>query len=129
EGRFREDLFHRLNVIRIQVPPLRERREEIPALIDYYLKQYQQESEKSEIKLAQEALDLMVVYDWPGNVRQLCNEIRRIVAYSEPGSTATIEVLSPEIAQMAHQNKPDPAADAEAVEDWHESTGGGTLAE
>jgi DNA-binding NtrC family response regulator/tetratricopeptide (TPR) repeat protein len=129
EGRFREDLFHRLNVIRIQVPPLRERREEIPALVDYYLKQYQQEAAKSGIKLAQEALDLMVVYDWPGNVRQLCNEIRRIVAYSEPGSTATIEVLSPEIAQMAHQNKPDPAADAEAVEDWHESTGGGTLAE
>ncbi len=129
EGRFREDLFHRLNVIRIHVPPLRERREEIPALIDYYLKQYQQESAKSEIKLSQEALDLLVVYDWPGNVRQLCNELRRIVAYSEPGATATAEVLSPEIVQMTRQNKPGPSSDAETIEDWHEATGGGTLAE
>jgi Nif-specific regulatory protein len=129
EGRFREDLFHRLNVIRIQVPPLRERREEIPALIDHYLKQYQQESAKSEIKLSQEALDLLVVYDWPGNVRQLCNEIQRIVAYSEPGATATVEVLSPEIAQMTRQNEPDPGPEAETIEDWHGTSGGGTLAE
>jgi transcriptional regulator with GAF, ATPase, and Fis domain len=131
EGRFREDLFHRLNVIRIQVPPLRERREEIPVLIDYYLKQYQQESAKSEIKLSQEALDLLSVYDWPGNVRQLCNEIRRIVAYSEPGAAATVEVLSPEIVQMTRQNKnkPGPSPDAETLEDWHEATRGGTLAE
>ncbi|HYP25762.1 MAG TPA: sigma 54-interacting transcriptional regulator [Blastocatellia bacterium] len=103
EGKFREDLFHRLNVIRIQVPPLRERREEIPALINHYLKQYQQEAAKMDIQLAEEALDLMVVYDWPGNVRQLCNEVRRIVAYGESGTIATPEALSPEIIRASRE--------------------------
>jgi DNA-binding NtrC family response regulator/tetratricopeptide (TPR) repeat protein len=101
EGRFREDLFHRLNVIRVHIPPLRERREEIPALINYYLNLYQQEIAKSEIKLAEEMVDLMVVYDWPGNVRQLCNEIRRIVTYGDSGSIVGAESLSPEIARIS----------------------------
>ncbi|HVF88961.1 MAG TPA: sigma 54-interacting transcriptional regulator [Blastocatellia bacterium] len=103
EGRFREDLFHRLNVIRIQVPPLRERREEIPALVNHYLLQYQQEAAKMDIQMAEEALDLMVVYDWPGNVRQLCNEVRRLVAYSESGTIATPEALSPEIVRASRE--------------------------
>jgi transcriptional regulator with PAS, ATPase and Fis domain len=101
EGRFREDLFHRINVIRIQVPPLRQRREEIPALINHYLNQYQQDSAKRDIRLSEEAVDLMVVYDWPGNVRQLCNEVRRIVTYSESGTIVTPEALSSEIARAA----------------------------
>ena len=103
EGRFREDLFHRLNVIRVHVPPLRERREEIPALIEHYLRQYQQETSKAELRISQEAIDLMVVYDWPGNVRQLCNELRRIVAYAEPGSTATADALSAEIVEASER--------------------------
>ena len=103
EGRFREDLFHRLNVIRIQVPPLRQRREEIPALINYYLTLYQKEAAKSEIMLSEEALDLLVVYDWPGNVRQLCNEVRRIVAYSESGAIVTEESLSAEIVKATRE--------------------------
>jgi DNA-binding NtrC family response regulator len=106
EGRFREDLFHRLNVIRIQVPPLRERREEIPVLINYYLNLYQQESSKREIHLSEETVDLMVVYDWPGNVRQLCNELRRIVAYSESSSIVTPDMLSPEIARAGLDIQP-----------------------
>jgi transcriptional regulator with PAS, ATPase and Fis domain len=103
EGKFREDLFHRLNVIRIMVPALRQRREEIPALINYYLTLYQKEAAKSEMKLSEEALDLMVVYDWPGNVRQLCNEVRRIVAYGEPGSVSTVESLSKEIVKASRE--------------------------
>jgi DNA-binding NtrC family response regulator/tetratricopeptide (TPR) repeat protein len=99
EGRFREDLFHRLNVIRIQVPALRQRREEIPALVSHYLTQYQEESAKRDIQISEEALDLMLVYDWPGNVRQLCNEVRRIVAYGESGTVINPEHLSPEILQ------------------------------
>lgn len=99
EGRFREDLFHRLNVIRVHVPPLRQRREEIPALINHYLNQYQQESTKREIRLSEETVDLMVVYDWPGNVRQLCNEVRRLVTYSESGAIVTPESLSSEIVR------------------------------
>jgi len=80
---------------------LRQRREEIPALINHYLTQYQQESAKSDIRLSEETVDLMVVYDWPGNVRQLCNEMRRIVAYSESGSIVTPEGLSSEIVQAS----------------------------
>ena len=101
EGKFREDLFHRLNVIRIQVPPLRERREEIPVLINHYLNLYQQEAAKRDIQLSEETVDLMVVYDWPGNVRQLCNEVRRIVAYSDSGSIGSPDQLSPEILRAS----------------------------
>jgi DNA-binding NtrC family response regulator len=103
EGRFREDLFHRLNVIRVQVPPLRQRREEIPALVNHYLNQYQQESAKREIRLSEETVDLMVVYDWPGNVRQLCNEVRRIVTYSESGTVVTPDGLSSEIVRASRE--------------------------
>lgn len=100
EGKFREDLFYRLNVIRLYIPPLRERTKEIPVLINHYMKQYQHEMAKSEIKMPQQIIDLMVGYDWPGNVRQLCNEIRRIVAYSESGGIVTAEMLSPEILRI-----------------------------
>jgi DNA-binding NtrC family response regulator/tetratricopeptide (TPR) repeat protein len=106
EGKFREDLFHRINVIRIHVPPLRDRREEIPALIDYYLKLYEQEAAKSDIQLSEEAVDLMVVYDWPGNVRQLCNEVRRLVAYTDSGTIAGTEALSPEIVRASNELDP-----------------------
>jgi DNA-binding NtrC family response regulator len=101
-GRFREDLFYRLNVIRLSVPPLRERKEEIPALLSHYLELYQLEAGKCGIELTGEAADLLTVYDWPGNVRQLCNELRRIVAYAEPGELVTTESLSPEVAGGKH---------------------------
>ena len=103
EGRFREDLFHRINVIRVEVPPLRQRREEIPALINHYMNEYQQQSAKSEIRLAEETVDLMVVYDWPGNVRQLCNEVRRLVTYGESGTIVTPEALSSEIVRAGRE--------------------------
>jgi DNA-binding NtrC family response regulator len=80
---------------------LRQRREEIPALINHYLNEYQLESAKSDIRLSEETVDLMVVYDWPGNVRQLCNEMRRIVTYSESGTIVPPEALSSEIARAS----------------------------
>lgn len=103
EASFREDLFHRLNVIRIHVPPLRERREEIPHLINHYFNLYQREAAKTELKLAEETVDLMVVYQWPGNVRQLCNEIRRIVTYTESGSIIGPDALSAEIVRASRK--------------------------
>jgi hydrogenase-4 transcriptional activator len=109
EGKFREDLFHRINVIRIQVPPLRQRREEIPALINHYLTEYQKESAKNEVRLSEETVDLMVVYDWPGNVRQLCNEMRRIVTYSESGSIVTPDALSSEIVRASRELESTPS--------------------
>ncbi|HYT73752.1 MAG TPA: sigma 54-interacting transcriptional regulator, partial [Vicinamibacterales bacterium] len=97
DNRFREDLFYRLNVVRLRLPPLRERREEIPPLIDHYLRQSAEEQKKGRLTLDDETLEYLVLYAWPGNVRQLVNEISRVVAYAEPDGTITPALLSPEI--------------------------------
>ena len=98
EGKFREDLYYRLNVIRIHVPPLRERREEIPHLSTYFLREASERLGKPDIHLSSEALDAFSQYWWPGNVRQLKNEIQRAVAMSAPGATIEAPHLSPEIS-------------------------------
>jgi DNA-binding NtrC family response regulator/tetratricopeptide (TPR) repeat protein len=97
EGKFREDLFYRLAVIRIHVPPLRDRREEIPHLSTYFLREASERLGKPDILLSSEALDVFSQYWWPGNVRQLKNEIQRAVALSAPGGTIEPSHLSPEI--------------------------------
>jgi len=100
EGKFREDLYYRLNVIRIHVPPLRERREEIPHLSTYFLREASERLGKPDIRISSEALDAFSQYWWPGNVRQLKNEIQRAVAMSAPGGTIEAPHLSPEISAM-----------------------------
>jgi DNA-binding NtrC family response regulator len=97
EGRFREDLFYRLNVVRLKLPPLRERREEIPPLLHHYLRRYGDEQRKGRLALSDEALEYLLLFAWPGNVRQLANEVRRIVAMVEPDTTITPPMLSPDI--------------------------------
>src|SRR5439155_19281860 len=97
EGKFREDLYYRLSVIRIHVPPLRERREEIPHLSTYFLREASDRLGKPDIGLSSETLDVFSQYWWPGNVRQLKNEIQRAVALSLPGGTIEPTHLSPEI--------------------------------
>ena len=82
EGKFREDLFYRLNVIAIDLPPLRSRREDIPLLVAHFLKHYTDENGFSERTLAADALRALVDYDWPGNVRELENAIERGVVLS-----------------------------------------------
>ncbi len=94
EGRFREDLFYRLNVVRLRLPPLRERREEIPPLIDHYLRKIAEEQKKGRLALDDETLEFLVLYAWPGNVRQLVNEISRVVAFADADSTITPALLS-----------------------------------
>ena len=79
EGRFREDLFYRLHVISIQLPPLRERKDDIPLLVQHLLAKHGDENGKRDLELAPEALDLLSEYDWPGNVRELENVIERAV--------------------------------------------------
>lgn len=81
-GSFREDLFWRLNVIPIYIPPLRERREDIPLLVDYYLRSFCNIYKKS-VKIDDEAMKLLLSYDWPGNVRELANTIERLVVMTE----------------------------------------------
>jgi DNA-binding NtrC family response regulator len=97
EGRFREDLYYRLSVIRIHVPPLRERREEIPHLATLFLREAAERLGKPDVTLGSEVLDVFSQYWWPGNVRQLKNEIQRIVAMSAPGRPIDTTHLSSEI--------------------------------
>jgi hydrogenase-4 transcriptional activator len=100
EGKFREDLYYRLSVIRIHVPPLRDRREEIPHLSTYFLREALERLGKPDIHLSSETLDVFSQYRWPGNVRQLKNEIQRAVALSAPGGTVEPAHLSPEISTL-----------------------------
>ena len=82
EGRFREDLFYRLNVITIELPPLRQRREDIPLLVDFFLKKYAEENDRPVRHITPEALRPLMSYSWPGNVRELENVIERAVVLS-----------------------------------------------
>ncbi len=84
EGTFREDLYYRLNVFTIFIPPLRERRTDIPQLAQHFLKTYAASMNKPVREIAPEALDLMVRYDWPGNVRELENVIERAMVLGQP---------------------------------------------
>lgn len=102
-GRFREDLYYRLNVIRLRVPPLRERRSEIPNIVAYYINHYATKFGRRDIQITPQAVDLLMVYDWPGNVRQLCNEIQRIVARSENDTLLTPDHLS---SELRHTSSP-----------------------
>jgi hydrogenase-4 transcriptional activator len=98
EGPFREDLFYRLNIVHLHIPPLRERRIEIPALAHHYLEKYGTEYAKGNLRLAEETMEYLVLFKWPGNVRQLANEMRRMAALCEPGAVVMPEHLSPAIA-------------------------------
>jgi DNA-binding NtrC family response regulator len=82
EGRFREDLYHRLNVIHLTLPPLRDRREDIPMLLLHFLERYCQENNKPVLQFTSSAMRLLMDYDWPGNVRELENVVERAVVLS-----------------------------------------------
>ncbi len=103
EGRFREDLFFRLNIIRLRIPPLRERREDIPSLVQHFLRLHGKADSRPRLRMTDTALKCMLLYEWPGNVRQLSNEIRRAVALSNGAATITAEQLSPELLESGRQ--------------------------
>ena len=96
EGRFRADLFYRLRVIPLPIPPLRERRDEIPHMVHHFASRAATEFGKGRLRIDNEAMELLVLYSWPGNVRQLNNELRRIVALAD-SEALTPDMLSPEI--------------------------------
>jgi Nif-specific regulatory protein len=99
-GRFREDLYYRLKVFPLRLPPLRERRDDIPLLAAHFLQRYAEEIGKHVGGFSQQAMELMQAYNWPGNVRELQNEVQRIVIQLDPGAFATPELLSPRIRQV-----------------------------
>jgi DNA-binding NtrC family response regulator len=84
EGRFRADLFYRLHVVPITLPPLRERKEDVPTLAHFFTQRFAQESKKHFTGISDEALDRLMAYDWPGNVRELANVIERAVVLGQP---------------------------------------------
>lgn len=97
-GAFREDLYYRLNVVAITLPPLRDRREDIPGLIQYFIEHYCREVSRPSMSFAQSAMDLLQSYHWPGNVRELQNVIERAIVLS-PGPELTEADLPAEIRQ------------------------------
>jgi len=96
-GRFREDLFYRLNVVPLIIRPLRERRDEIPALVQHFVDHAARQFKKGHLTVAEETMERLLLYRWPGNVRQLQHEMQRIVALVEPNSTLLPDMISEEI--------------------------------
>ncbi len=114
EGRFREDLYHRLNVMRIDIPPLRQRREDIPLLLAHYLEEAARELHTSAKAINSEAVERLAAYDWPGNVRQLVNTMRRLTV-TAPGSVITADDLPDDVGGRATSKG--------ALEAWTRSLG------
>ena len=102
EGTFREDLYYRLNVINIAVPSLKDRKEDIPLLVDYFLSNTENSGKKS---LTKQSLEKLYDYHWPGNVRELQNEVERLVVLSGDEVKIGADMLSPKIIETSQRNK------------------------
>jgi len=105
QGTFREDLYYRLNVINIRVPPLRERKEDIPFLTDFFLNKINESHGGPKRQLTKRALEKLYDYPWPGNVRELQNEIERLVVLSGEETKLMAELLSPKVLEAGEKNK------------------------
>jgi two-component system nitrogen regulation response regulator GlnG len=112
DSRFREDLYHRLNVIRINSPPLRQRRADIPLLLNHYLTEAAKELEAPAKAIDSDALDMLQGYDWPGNVRQLVNATRRLTV-TAPGTVITTEDIPTDLGGSESSQR--------ATQDWTRS--------
>lgn len=115
ESRFREDLYHRLNVIPITLPPLRERKEEIPDLAHYFMQRSSKEAKKSFTGITKEAQEKLLVYDWPGNVRELANVIERAVVLGQ-GPKVALNDLPPRIVASPSRPRSDSLSYREALD-------------
>jgi DNA-binding NtrC family response regulator len=108
QGRFREDLFYRLGSARLTLPPLRERKDEIPALVSGFVSRFSRECQRSALRVSDEFIAALLLHEWPGNIRELSNEVRRAVAMAQNGGTLTVADLSPRVAARWNDR---PAAD------------------
>lgn len=103
-GRFRADLYYRINVIRIGLPPLVERAEDIPLLFDHFVERYSREMNRPLVRLDQSAMEVLVRYEWPGNVREFQNVVRRILAAAQSESIGP-DGLPPEVVERSGQSE------------------------
>ncbi|EDX27539.1 transcriptional regulatory protein ZraR, partial [Escherichia coli B171] len=106
EGKFREDLYYRINVMSIEIPPLRDRKEDIPILINHYLKYFSEEFQRPLPQITEEAFQALIRYDYPGNVRELKHAIERAVLLAVDGNI-TLAHLPEEISQSFKSEKKD----------------------
>lgn len=97
KSKFRDDLYYRLNVIHIKLPALRERKEDIPLLANHFLSSYSQKVKKQVGRIEDDVMNFLMSYSWPGNVRQLQNEIKKMVTFISPGANLSVEFVSDEI--------------------------------
>ena len=104
EGKLRQDLYYRLNIIPLVLPPLRERREDIPLLARYFLAKYAAQLNKDVTDCSPDVMQLLVLYEWPGNVRELEHTIERAVVLSEQAVIHKADILLPRVAAAAHQD-------------------------
>ncbi len=111
KGTFREDLYYRLNVVTINIPPLRARREDIPRLIDHFLDHFNRDNNRNVRKISREVLNTLLRYPWPGNVRELENAVERSVVLST-GEEFTEDLLPLQIRMFAQQVRGDTAGDS-----------------
>ena len=104
-GRFREDLYHRLSVVPIRVPPLAERREDIPELVEYFMTQISQITGLPKRTIGEDAMAVLQAHDWPGNVRQLRNNVERlmILAGGDPEAVITADMLPPDVGPWSRR--------------------------
>jgi DNA-binding NtrC family response regulator len=120
EGRFREDLYYRLNVITIELPPLRQRKEDVPLLVEHFLKKYAEENDRAVRRISPEALRPLMAYSWPGNVRELENVIERAVVLSS-GPEISVDLLPDSLlgrgSSLLMHDAPTDASLFEIVED------------
>ncbi|RMF84292.1 MAG: sigma-54-dependent Fis family transcriptional regulator, partial [Nitrospinota bacterium] len=93
QGKFREDLYYRLNVVTLKIPPLRERKQDIPLFVDTFIREFNQESGKNITGITRGAMDLLLRYHWPGNIRELKNCIEGMVALSPPNRVLDVSDL------------------------------------
>jgi two-component system response regulator HydG len=116
EKRFREDLYYRLNVARFVLPPLRERREDVPQLVDYFLDKYGRKMRRK-AKLAEGALEFLQRHDYPGNIRELENLIEQGVALADTGVIGVDDLISPEMRDRSGSSRPGGARQLQDVVD------------
>jgi len=118
KGTFREDLFYRLNVIQIDIPPLRERREDIPLLVNHFIKRYREKHNLKAKNISSAALNLLLEYDWRGNIRELENAIERAVILSE-GSRIEVSVLPSDIKKSGAGKEKEVDSDEYSIKKMH----------
>ncbi len=111
-GQFRRDLLYRIGAVRLALPPLRDRKDEIPALAALFATRYARECGRAGVRLGDDLIAALLLYDWPGNIRQLANEVRRVVALATDGQTLTAMDLAPEIVRHWTGRSTEPPAPA-----------------